>query len=367
MTEESLSLETIRRLRLTAQRLTSNTPPAPAAERVRDVLALQAQDEPAARLSLRARNPGITAAAVASALGEERSLARTWLMRGTLHIVAADDLEWLLPLLGPVFIRKGQRRRAELGLSGEPLTRGVRLLYDHIKNHGPQTRAELSAALAAQGIPTEGQALIHLINHAALEGKVIYGPRRGKEETLTALDDWLPIHFAKRSDALLAELARRYLAAYGPAGPHDLAAWSGLAMSEAQTGLAQIAAELKAVDLQGKPGWALKNARREEDELAGCVKLLPAFDTLLLGYASRDWALDAAFAKRVNRGGGIIHPTVLAEGKVRGIWKLERKGKKLDVRVEPFEEWGEAVSGGIEREAGKIREFYESYQGGEAG
>ena len=97
-------------------------------------------------------------------------------MRGTLHVVAAADLPWLLPLFGPEFIRQTARRYAQLGLDEAICARATALLRQFLAD-GPQTRAELKARLAAEGIPVEGQACPHLLRRAALEGALVCVPR----------------------------------------------------------------------------------------------------------------------------------------------------------------------------------------------
>lgn len=103
-----------------------------AGEPVRDVgsavarvVAVQAQAAGPARLGVRARTGGLTAEDVDRACGSERVVVRTWAMRGTLHMVAAADVRWLVDLLGPVFARAGRRRREQLGLDDRVCERGL--------------------------------------------------------------------------------------------------------------------------------------------------------------------------------------------------------------------------------------------------
>ena len=134
------------------------------------VAGLQAQEKSSALLGVRVRGPGLTAADVEAALYREHSILHTWCIRGTLHFVTAQDLAWMLPLLGPVFIKAGQRRNLELGLDERALQLGAQVIRAEVASQGPLTRQELMPALRAKGIPTEGQATIHAIATAAMEG-----------------------------------------------------------------------------------------------------------------------------------------------------------------------------------------------------
>src|SRR4051794_35413381 len=141
-------------------------------ETVRAVAALQAQDAGAAELGIRARRPGTTPAEVEAARFEERSVARTWVMRGTLHLIPAEDARWMVELLGPVGLRKSARRIAELGVAdARPAIRSA--LAD-----GPLTRSELADAVRARGVrlPDDPQVPAWLTGVAALHGEIIEGP-----------------------------------------------------------------------------------------------------------------------------------------------------------------------------------------------
>jgi hypothetical protein len=148
---------------------------------VRDAAGIQAQDPTAAALSIRVRSRGLSAGGVERARTQERSIVASWLMRGTLHLVAAEDHGWLVALVGPVFVAAGRRRLAQLGLDHDTTARAVRAIEDALAEHGPLARGPLADHLRAGGVPVEpgGQAVVHLIRRAALEGRVCLGPRGG--------------------------------------------------------------------------------------------------------------------------------------------------------------------------------------------
>src|SRR6266571_4790590 len=158
---------------------------------VKELGGIQAQDAQAAQLALRVRSAGLVAADVEHARVQERTIIRTWGLRGTLHLLATEDLGWLIPLLGPVFIAGDRRRRTEVGLDEDICTQAIRVIRDALANHGPLTRAEIVEQLAMHGIHVEGQARPHLLYRAALEGILCLGPDRGAEPTYVLLSDWI--------------------------------------------------------------------------------------------------------------------------------------------------------------------------------
>jgi hypothetical protein len=327
----------LRAARMRAQRLDGRL--TDATELVRALGGVQAQEPNAAALSVRARTAGLTYADLDRALGEERSVVRTWAIRGTIHLVASEDAGWLHDLLAPVAMPGEQRALDALGVPEGDRPRSVSLIVDALAVDGPLTRAELCERLERAGIDTAGQRAAHLPRLAALEGHVCFGPRRGGKDTYALLEDWLPTG-ARRvldRDGALAELARRYVGAYGPADARDLAAWSGLPLRDARRGFELIARELRAAGdlaILARDADRLLDAAPPDPPL---VRLLPAFDTYLLGYRDRSPAVPAEHLKQVWPGGGIIRPTAVANGLAVGTWRLQRSVRRVRVELEPFD------------------------------
>lgn len=333
---------------------------ADAAQVARSLSGVQAQDLPAAILALRPRSSGLTADDVRRALWQERSLVRTWCFRGTLHLLATEDFGWLLPLLGPVFVARSRRRFAELGLDEDTSARGAKALRSLLGSRGPLTRAVIVEHLATHGVHLEGQARPYLLFRAALEGIIWYGPNQGAEPSYVLVDDWIERGQSLPRDAALADLARRHLSAYGPAGPADLAAWSGLSMGDARAGWTSIGGEVIEVEIDGTPAWMLREQAFWLDTPAegpAVVRLLPAFDTYLLGHAKRDLIVAPEHARRVNKGSGWLHPTLAVDGRVLGTWSGKRRAKRLVVVVTPFDEIDPAIQPWLEAEAADVGRF----------
>jgi uncharacterized protein YcaQ len=312
---------------------------------VRSLLAAQAQDLRAARLALRPRGELFTAADVDAAISEERSLVRGWLARGTLHLVAREDYRWLLALTAPRRFANSARRLGQEGVTPHDVERAVALVGRVLADEGPLARAALAERIAAGGIRTDRQAVPHLLVLAALRGVVVLGPVRHGGQEFVLAQDWLGEQEEPDRDAALTELARRYLAAHGPATAADLAAWIGLPLRDARAGLTAIAGELievgdEMVDLAGHdPAPEPVPAR-----------LLPAFDPYLLGWKDRGFAVPEEHARRVHPGGGIIRATATADGVVVGTWS-RRDG------LQPFGRIAAAQCRALEAEAADIARF----------
>jgi hypothetical protein len=310
---------------------------------VRHLIGLQAQIPSATALAVRARTVGLAEPDVDRAMVPTGPLVRTWLMRGTLHVVHVDDLEWLLPVLGPPMVRKGSRRHHQLDLDVETLSRSVDVL-GRLLTAGPMTRPDVFAGLARNGIDPAGQRGIHIVQHAALRGLLCCGPDRGREQT------WMlrpagagPV---LDRDKAMAELARRYRIGYGHSEPLGLSSWSGLPVADARAAWRSS---------EGADADQPASAHRRGGPV---VRLLPHFDPYLLGYAKRDLVVPAGHGAKVWTGGGYVMPTVVADGRALGTWSGTRRGRHLDVSVAPFAAtWEDAVRTGIESELEDIGRF----------
>jgi hypothetical protein len=311
--------------------------------------ALQAQDNLAGRLGIRARAPDVTDADVLHAHDVERSIVRTWLMRGTIHLVAASDLRWLVGLIGPSIVRKYRTRWRQLGLTDAVLDRCVEVLPELLAA-GPLTRREIRAGLEERGVTLDSpdpQAPTHAVVYASAVGLLCRGPERGRESTFVLLDEWLPKAPAgPTGDDALAELARRYFAAYSPATAADFTTWSGLG---ARRAIELIRDQLTETDLGGRVAYRLGEAAPAKG-----VRLAPAFDNYVLGHRDRSATIDAEFARRVYVG-GMIYPVVLRDGRAIGIWQLDRS--RDEVRVSPFEPWSGTVQRAVIAEVADIGRF----------
>lgn len=285
---------------------------------VERLLAVQGQDPRGARLAIRARSAGLSAADVDRALTQERSLLITWVNRGTLHLIRSEDYAWLHALTTPPLLTGNARRLAQEGVEPDAAERGVAAIERALADAGALTREQLRERVAAAGVRTERQALVHLLMLASLRGLVVRGPMVGAQHAYVLVRDWLgkPAAPVDR-DRALAELARRYLAGHGPATDRDLARWAGLPLRDARAGLSAIAPEL----VQRDDGLVdLAKRATPADAEPPPPRLLGAFDPLLLGWADRTPLLGKhTHVVTVN---GIFHPIALVGGRAVATWGL---------------------------------------------
>ncbi len=229
---------------------------------------MQAQDLRSARLAIRARTRGLTVGDVDRCL-TDGTLVIGWLNRGTLHLVRREDYWWLHALTTPPLFTGNARRLSQTGVASDAAERGVAAIERALRDGGPLTRDELRARVDAAGVPTGGQALVHLLMLTCLCGIAVRGPLLDGRHAYVLARDWIgpPPRFER--EAALAELARRYLAGHAPADDRDLAKWAGLPLRDARAGLERVAGDGEVTDGPAR----------------AC--LLDQWDPLLVGWASR--------------------------------------------------------------------------------
>lgn len=313
MNQQNIALQRLRSQGITSPRL--RTP----SEVVAWLGAIQGQDYAGAKWSLGVRLPSSADADIERAFAEG-SIVRTWAMRGTLHVVAATDVRWLLALLAPRIIASCARRYKELELDEPTLARSNTLLAQALDGGKQLTRKELLALLEDNGISTAGQRAAYMLQRASLDSLICHGVTRNNNPTYSLLDHAIPPANPIERDEALAILAQRYFISRGPATLQDFAHWSGLPIGEVRRGLASIASQLVQETIEGQVYWM--GPQQSEMSAAQSVYLLPGFDEYLLGYRDRSAALEPQFATRIVPGGnGIFFSTIVSNGRVVGIWK----------------------------------------------
>ncbi len=347
----------ITRLRLAAQRLGTGES-ATAAEAVRWMLGMQAQDFPGAKWSVGLRFAGATEAGVEAAC-DAGEIVRSWPLRGTLHLVAADDLGWMLELTASRALASAAARRAALGITGADVDRARAIAVDALAGRRTMPREALLAAFDTAGVSTRGQRGYHLLWYLAQTGTLVLGASDGRGQTFALLEDWVSDPRRLDRDEALGELTLRYYRSHGPATVRDLVRWSGLTVRDVRSGLAIAGSRLASVELEG----VTYHLAPETLDLAappGRVHLLPGFDEYLLGYGDRTAALAPEHAAAIVPGGnGMFKPTIVVDGEVAGTWRRTIRPRDIVVDPIPFGR----LSADVLEELGEAARAYGAFMG----
>lgn len=334
MLTDSIAVNTLGMLRLAALRLVGERCPTPA-DAASWLGCAQGQDLPGVLESIALRTASGSVEEVRAAFDEGR-LVRSWPMRGTLHVVAAEDLAWMLPLGTPRPLAAAAQRRGGLGLDDATIERAGEVAGEVLRGRGRRTRAELIACWAEAGLDLASSRGYHTLAVLCQQGLLVQGPfATPKEQAFVLLDEWVPERRRLGRDEALAEWARRFFRSHGPAGRKDFARWTGVPAADVTTAIDGARDDLAETDgLLHDPATPDLLAAADEP---GAELLLPGFDEFVLGYADRTQVLDPEHADRICPGNnGIFRPTIVRDGQVVGTWAWKGSGKKRRVEREPF-------------------------------
>jgi hypothetical protein len=318
--------------RLHNQRVASNSFETPG-EVVGWLGAVQAQDYLGALWAVGLRTRSATEGGVEEALAD-RTIVRTWPMRGTLHFVAAADVRWMLELMTPrILAANAARLRKDYELDEAVLAHSREVFVQALQGGRQLSRNAMYQALEDAGIPAAGQRGLQILWWLAQEGLLCFGAREGKQQTFVLLDEWVPGAKRLEREEALAQLARRYFTSRGPATVQDFTWWSGLAPADAAAGLEAVRSELVHEVISRRTYWFSPVSIEDH---ASPAYLLPAYDEYTVAYRDRSAVLRPEHAKRAYSGNGIFYPTMIYDGQVVGTWKRTLAKGSVSVTPNPF-------------------------------
>ena len=358
--EVEVSLPAVRAFRMARQRLITPSPAGSLLEAVTAVHGIQAQVDAHAVFALGQRVAGCGPDEIRQALWQDRTLVKTWAMRGTLHWLPRDEEPLYVSALSDLrsarlfhwMARDGQSRtdverfaeRTMVALDGRAMTR---------QEIAATVIPEVGEWVSPYLLSSWGSGMSALCSL----GLVVFGPPRGGSTTFVRRDQWLDNPPELDPVASRCELLRRYLRAFGPATTQDFGYWLGVANRDIQDVRECVEPELATVLVEGKPRRVLAH---DVEALVGAgqvkmpVRLVPAFDPLLLAHRDKSDHLDMRFHKRVYGAAAWVYPVVLVDGVARATWSYARTSSRLVVTVKPFGRLNQRVGKAVEREARRL-------------
>ena len=337
-------------------------------EAVRAVCGIQAQVAAAAELALAARVTRVTRSQVRAALWDTRTLAKTWTVRGTLHLHPADELgTWLAARRGTREWTEG-RWRAREGLGAREGSRLMDAIADALDGRSLTRTAladEVRRRAGSRIADRIGSGWAHLLGPAATAGILCHGPPQGSSATFVRADQWLGGRPRPDPTDALHEVGRRFVATYGPATPHGFREWFYVDQDEAEAVFRSLAPELVTVEVDGRRAY-LPAGDDADRSAARSVRLLPEYDCYVMGFRERHQLVSPAARDRARqhpRGrfeGAAPVPWLLVDGVVAGTWTRRRSGGEARVDVDPLEAPAATLAEAVERERRLVGRFLAS-------
>ena len=321
--------------------------------------AMQAQNYSMVKWAVGMRLKSATIQAVEKAL-HEGEILRTHVMRPTWHLVAAEDIRWMLKLSAQRIISANDSfaKGYDLDIPNELYTKAHDLLEKILCGKKSMTKQEIAEHFTRSGIVADNHRMTRFMARAEQEGIICSGEDRGSKCTYALLEERVPPMPELTKDESLARLARSYFRSHSPAVLQDFIWWSGLSVSDAKQAVYLIASEL-ITEQWKEQTWYIHDTCRTRGKLSGHIHLLPSYDEYLLGYKDRTDVLPLEHYSKAFTNNGLFFPIVLHNGQVIGNWDKSVKKKSVDLKYSWFRQVADMNEETLERERQKFTRFLE--------
>jgi len=329
-----MQIADILKYRMVNQRLEGATA-ASALEAVRWLGAVQAQDLGSALWAVSQRTEQVSVADIEAAFARG-DILRTHVMRPTWHLLAAEDIRWMLDLTRDRLLQATAYYYRMYELTAPELARTADIIQQALEGGKYLTRNQLATKLTEKRIAVQdGVRLAHIVAHAETAGLVCSGPMQGNQQTYGLLTERAPHAKTLGRDTALATLTERYFASHGPATIDDYVWWSGLTKTDAQRGLQSIKHKFVHEKIAGTSYWfvpPLTNIPAKPQ-----AHFLPNYDEYIVAYADRSEIFNPEHTHMLDSRQNFVFNNVLVlDGVIAGTWKKRLTKTELIIELVVF-------------------------------
>jgi hypothetical protein len=363
----SLSWPQVNAWRLSQQGLNPHISGQQFIQAVRQTGGIQAQVMSAAELAIAARVEGISPRHVQSALWEDRSLVKTWVMRAALHLITTDDFPIYVSARNLSDTRNWPYYFSYYGIDQATLAEYLAIASEILSDY-PMTRQQFADSVAEhldspklyELLTTKGWGTP--LKPLAWRGDLCFGPNRGANVTFVRPSAWIGPWHPIDPYVALQQVLRKYLRAFGPATLENFAQWWSARIRPTRKLFDSMADELEMVDVEGWKAWVLRDTLEsmQNSTSQGIINLLPLFDALLMGLGRRqeiDPLISLAHQKHVFRPQGWISAVVLVDGQIQGVWEYQFKPADFILKISLFTSLSTSLREKIAAEAERLGRF----------
>lgn len=326
-----MNKEEIPLIRLANQQLLGTAITSPA-KMVAHFGAIQAQDFHMSKWALGIRL-GSSEEAIGQAI-DNGEIIRTHLMRPTWHLVAAEDVRWLLQLTGSQVKRQFMSMARKMGYD-EKTFKGFNKTIEKALSKQPNlTREELMVALKIESTGPNDFSPALIMMNAEQDGIVCNGKMRGKQFTYALLNEKVAPAAPLSTEEALAKLAVKYFTSHGPATQEDFSWWSGLGVVRSKLAIESISKTLRSAIIEEQKYYYFDP---EAQVSKPTTHLLPAFDEMLISYKDRTASIEQEHQPKAFTINGIFKPVIAVTGKIAGTWKRTQTKGTMQIDANLFE------------------------------
>ncbi len=299
--------------------------------------AIQAQDYNMSKWAVGVRLKSATINQVEKAL-ESGQILRTHVMRPTWHLVAAEDIRWMLKLSKERIKSANNSFSKDLGITESLYSKCERLMHKMLEGNKSLTKQEITSEFAKAKISVDTpRHTSHLIMRAEAEGTICSGVDKNKKPTYALLEERVPSVGELHKEEALAKLALAYFKSHSPASLQDFVWWSGLSITESKQAIGLISSELVTDKFESHNLYVHQsyNKKVKPDDV---LHLLPSYDEYLISYKDRTTVMDAQHHSKAFNNFGIFQPVIMYRGEIVGNWRKSVKKGQINIETSFFEQ-----------------------------
>ncbi|RHR82781.1 winged helix DNA-binding domain-containing protein [Odoribacter sp. AF15-53] len=285
--------------------------------------AIQGQDYNMAKWAVGVRLKKANLQKVEEAL-EKGEILRTHVMRPTWHLVAAEDIRWMIKLSGRRIKSAYESYWRHHEITEELHGKCNDLIVAALEGNKSLTRQEIGEVLSRAGIVVDDSRIGCFVGRAEVDGVICSGVDKGKQRTYALLDERVPATSELHREEALAKLAIKYFRSHSPASLQDFVWWSGLSVSEAKQAIGLIDAELITERMEGND-WFIHESCGRRVRTKRVLHLLPSYDEYLISYKDRSMSINPEYYAKAFNTFGLFYPVILCNGKIVGNWKMVKR------------------------------------------
>lgn len=318
--------------------------------------AMQSQSLDLAKWAIGVRSEGKTVKDI-DALLNSGKVIRTHILRPTWHFVTADDIHWMYdlsnPRLKPIYRSYAKMRQVD----DELIYKAIPILVKMLEGNKHLTKQEITEIFISQKKVFDIHTLNQIINYAEMEGLVVNGCVKGKEQSFTLLEEFAPRKETITKDEALERLARKYFSSHAPATIQDFSWWSGLSLTECRQGIDSIKQSLVCESVNGREFWMKNDISVPQTENDSAL-LLPPFDEFVVSYKDRSELIEDVHFGKVMTKNGLFSPTIMLNGEIVGSWKKTMKKGAPKIELSFFVKTPKKVQALFDPEIKRLENFY---------
>ncbi len=351
-----MNLADIASIRLISQQI-ATTKSKTVKETIEWLGAMQAQDYEMAKWGIGVRIANSTDQLIESSI-DKGEIIRTHLLRPTWHFVSADDIYWMLELSAPRIKAMLKSRHKQLEITETVIKKSHNVIVNALSQGSHLTRKELVIELEKSGIVTKENRAAHLLMLAELDKIICSGKTKARKQTYAIFSERVPHKKKITRDEAMAELAKKYFTSHCPATLQDFAWWSGLSIRDAEQALEMIKPTLISEDINSLTYW-ISGSYSPPKVNEKLMYLLPAYDEFVISYKDRSSIFSVENQKKTISSNGMFWPTIVLNGKVKGLWKRKVKKDTVSIEANLFEPLPQKIKKLIEKKAISFGNFFE--------